>query len=233
MIYLKQLKVAECAESNEYPYNMNLFKMGFEIKFSKKVTIIIGENGCGKSTIMKYIAENIGFNISGGNSNSNYDSFHQLNHIEQITLGWQSKTKKGFYFRSDTFDSYYKYIETDAQISRYYNKKFSQLSHGESFLELFSHFREGIFLLDEPESSLSCQNQLALLRIMYELEKSNKAQIIILTHSPIIMSYPNADVLLIDHDTISSIDYKTSDHYLITKQMINNPEGVFKNLFED
>ncbi len=231
MKYLKRVSVLK-NNSNEYPFNIELFKEGFELLFDKKVTIIIGENGCGKSTIMKKIAKNIGFNIFGGNSSSNYAD-EQLNEDNLITMSWSHKTKKGFYFRSDTFDTYYNYIESDKEISRYYPKKFSKLSHGESFLELFNNFNEGIFLLDEPESALSPQNQLGLLRIIYDLEKNDKSQIIILTHSPIIMSYPNADLFLIDNNQMKKVDYKETNHYTITKTMLENPEKIYKILFEN
>lgn len=228
---LKEIAVLS-KKDNKYPYNIKIFKEGFNIKFNNKVTIISGENGCGKSTILKYIADNIGFNILGGNRNSNYQATENLRELQDIKLSWSYKTKKGFYFRSDTFNSYYNYIESDPAILAYYQKKFSELSHGESFLELFDSFREGIFLLDEPENALSPQNQLRLLKIIHDLSQQEDTQIIIVTHSPIIMSYPNADFIYID-DEIKRMDYKDTQHYVIYKMMLDCPEKLFNILFAE
>ena len=228
---LKEIAVEPKNESI-YPYNINIFKKGIRIKFNRIVTIISGENGCGKSTILKYIADNIGFNILGGNKNTNYKSTENLREIEGIDLSWAYKTKKGFYFRSDTFNSYYNYIESDPQILAYYRTKFSELSHGESFLELFDSFRDGIFLLDEPENALSPQNQLRLLKIINDLSQQKQTQIIIVTHSPIIMSYPNADFIYID-DEVKRMDYKDTEHYVIYKMMLDCPEKLFHILFDN
>lgn len=233
MIYLKEFNVDGDKYSNEYPYNIELFKTGFNINFSKNVTIIVGENGSGKSTILKYIADNVGFNLDGGNSNSFYNSYTKTLNTNSINLRWAIKTRKGFFFRSDTFTSYYKYLETDEYVSKHYKNKFSELSHGESFLELFDHFNEGIILLDEPESALSPQNQLVLLKIIHDLDISDKAQIIILTHSPIIMTYPNADILFVGKDKIEKIDYKKTDHYIITKTMLEHPGKIYNILFQN
>lgn len=228
---LKEIAV-ESKNENTYPYNIKIFKDGFNIKFNNNVTIISGENGCGKSTILKYIADNVGFNILGGNKNSNYKSTENLRQIQDIKLSWSYKTKKGFYFRSDTFNSYYNYIESEPQVLAYYRKKFSELSHGESFLELFDSFKEGIFLLDEPENALSPQNQLRLLSIINELSKQKETQIIVVTHSPIIMSYPNADFIYIDNE-VKRMNYKDTSHYVIYKMMLECPEKLFKVLFDE
>jgi predicted ATPase len=51
-----------------------------------------------------------------------------------------------------------------------------------------------LYILDEPESALSPQRQLAFLIRMNELVKQN-SQFIIATHSPILLSYPNAKII--------------------------------------
>lgn len=231
MIYLKEFLVKGSNDCNAYPFNIDLFKTGFSIQFTKNVTIIVGENGSGKSTILRYIADNAGFNLDGGNINSTYKSYTSDLEIKNINLRWRIKTQKGFYFRSDTFDTYYKYLETDSELAKIYKNRFSKLSHGQSFLRLFDYFHDGILLLDEPESALSPQNQLVLLKIIHDLDISDKAQIIILTHSPIIMTYPNAELMIIDKDKITTQNYKETDHYFITKTMLDNPEKIYRVLF--
>lgn len=105
-------------------------------------------------------------------------------------------------------------------------------SHGESFLSAFNHqFREGLFLLDEPEAALSPQRQLSLLAIMNGMEKEGKSQLIIATHSPILLAYPNADIFLLDENGITKVRYEETEHYQITKSFLDNPDKYFKLLF--
>lgn len=233
MIYLKKMSFYSTCSDKNYPLNIPLFKEGFEIEFHRNVTIVVGENGTGKSTILKYLADNIGFSLNGGNINNSYNGYGTISKIEGFKLTWNIKTRKGFFFRSDTFDEFYKYIENNRDILQFYNGKFSELSHGQAFLKLFKRFNSGLFLLDEPESALSPQNQLALMRLIYDLEKDDKSQFIILTHSPILMMYPNAEIYQILDEKIESINYKDTPHYAITKMLLNEPDRVFHNLFSD
>lgn len=105
-------------------------------------------------------------------------------------------------------------------------------SHGESFLSAFNHqFREGLLLLDEPEAALSPLRQLSLLAIMNNMEKEQKSQLIIATHSPILLAYPNADIFLLDENGINKTKYEETEQYQITKGFLNNPDTYFKQLF--
>ena len=89
---LKEIAV-ESKNENTYPYNIKIFKDGFSIKFNNNGTIISGENGCGKSTVLKYIADNIGFNILCGNKNSNYKSTESLREIQAFIFRLSSYKK--------------------------------------------------------------------------------------------------------------------------------------------
>jgi predicted ATPase len=86
--------------------------------------------------------------------------------------------------------------------------------------------------LDEPEAALSPQRQLSLLTIINSMEKEEKSQLIIATHSPILLAYPNADIFLLDEDGISKIKYEETEHYQITKGFLNNPDEYFNLLFD-
>jgi len=58
-----------------------------------------------------------------------------------------------------------------------------------------------------------------------------RAQFLIATHSPIIMSYPDAVLFTLDGDTIQEISYRETKHFLITRDFLNSPESFFKHLF--
>jgi len=93
--------------------------------------------------------------------------------------------------------------------------------------------RPALYLLDEPEAALSPARQLALLRVLHDHEKTGRSQFIIATHSPILLAYPGATLLSFDGDSIEPIAYKDTAHYMITKQFLNSPEPMFRELFTD
>jgi predicted ATPase len=79
-------------------------------------------------------------------------------------------------------------------------------SHGEAFLAVLQNrIREGLFFLDEPESALSPQRQLALLVLMHELVAEGRSQFVVATHSPILMTYPGAAIISFDNDELRPV----------------------------
>ena len=91
--------------------------------------------------------------------------------------------------------------------------------------------RAGLYLLDEPEAALSPSKQLALLCRMNELVRDG-SQFIIATHSPLLMAFPGADILLFGED-IRPVAYRETEHYLLTRRFLNDPEGMLRALFQD
>lgn len=106
-------------------------------------------------------------------------------------------------------------------------------SHGESFFTLFQErfIPGGLYLLDEPEAPLSPQRQLSFLTLLHEMVKLD-AQFIIATHSPIIMAYPDAQILNFDGDVIEGIAYDDLDHVSITRSFLNNPQAYLHHLLD-
>ena len=90
----------------------------------------------------------------------------------------------------------------------------------------------GLYLLDEPEAALSPMRLMELMCFIRELEKRN-SQLIISTHSPILMAYPGAEVLYLTEKGIRSVSYQDTEHYRITRHFLNNPEQMCKHLFAD
>jgi predicted ATPase len=110
-------------------------------------------------------------------------------------------------------------------------------SHGESLLSLFTD-RLGtsercIYLLDETENALSPTRQMGFLRLLRDWESSGNAQMIVATHSPIIMSYPGATILSFDGKQIEQVEYEDTEHYRITKAFLGNPKIYHAQLFDD
>ena len=108
----------------------------------------------------------------------------------------------------------------------YGGKSLHSRSHGEAFLAVIqSRFEEGLFLLDEPEAALSPQRQLVLLAQMHALVEAGSAQFLIATHSPILMTYPDAELVSFDDPALPSVNLEDTSHFQITRGMLENPEG--------
>lgn len=104
-------------------------------------------------------------------------------------------------------------------------------SHGESFLQLFQarFVPGGLYLLDEPDTALSPQRQLALLAMLKDMV-AQEAQFIIATHSPIVLAYPDAAILTFDGRSIMETPYDAVENVTLTRQFLANPTAYLRRL---
>lgn len=236
-MFLKRVKLLR--EGNNlpqtYPYSIPAIKQLDELELTNPVTFFVGENGSGKSTLMEAIADICGFNTAGGGRNNTYDlEASEAALSDHIRLSWLPKVTNGFFLRAESFYHFASHIDDIGSIQAYGGRSLHHQSHGEAFLSLFQNRFGGkaIYLLDEPEAALSPQRQLTFLRIIHDLEKSGEVQFIIATHSPILLGYPEAEILHFSEDGIKSIDYEETEHYQITRGFLENREGYLKHLFQ-
>lgn len=152
---------------------------------------------------------------------------------DSICLSWLPKVTSGFFMRAESFFNLANYVDELGFAYAYGGKSLHEQSHGEAFLSLFTNRfgEQGIYILDEPEAALSPSRQLAFLALLHEFEKTERTQFIIATHSPILLSYPGANLLSMDGGTIHEINYRETEHYTITKEFLDSPERYFKHLF--
>ena len=145
---------------------------------------------------MEAIAIAHGFNPEGGTKNyffSTHDTHSELYDVIRISRGYR-KEKWGYFLRAESFYNVAtqeeEYADIEHPSARYHEK-----SHGESFLELAQNNlrANGLYLFDEPEAALSPQRQLTLLMEIYRCAKEG-AQFFIVTHSPILLGIPDADI---------------------------------------
>jgi len=205
------------------------------LAFNAPVTFFVGENGSGKSTLLEAIAVAYGFNPEGGTRNyhfSTYDSHSELCDAISLTKGIY-RPGWGYFLRAESF---YNVATADEEYGKLGGRPhhFHQQSHGESFLALAQdNFRSnGVYLLDEPEAALSPQRQLSLLFEISECAKE-ESQFIIVTHSPILLGMPGAEIWSFDGGPIHPCAYEDTDSYRITKMFINNRQQVLKRLLEE
>ena len=204
-----------------------------EIRFTHNVTFFVGENGSGKSTLLEAMAIACGFNPEGGTRNysfSTYDSHSELCLAVRLSRGVR-QAAYGYFLRTESF---YNVATKEEEYSRGPGGRpqhFHEKSHGESFLALAQNsFRaNGVYLLDEPEAALSPQRQLTLLMEIDRCVKEG-SQFIIVTHSPILLGLPGAQILSFDDGQIHPCTYEETDSYQVTSMFINHREQILHQL---
>lgn len=112
-----------------------------------------------------------------------------------------------------------------------YDGELKEKSHGEGFLAFFKErmHQNGIYLLDEPETPLSAVNQYQLLVMITDLVASG-SQVIIATHSPILMALKDAKIYNFTENNIEAIDFEEIESVSFTKHFLNNKDNFLDRL---
>ena len=239
MVFLRQVSVAKPSKERvgNFPFNLALFENGLEINFDKAVTLFVGENASGKSTLLESLGVTCGFAHQGGKyghvlrktlgtnvfGESVEREFDNLDLSESMRLSWNRHPRSGYFLRAEYMsETLTQYISASAYLS---------CSHGEGILEIIKDtFRDGLFILDEPETALSPTSQLALLSIIHENAKRFNAQYIIVTHSPILMAIPGSAFFWIGNGILRPMAYRQSPHFAMTKAFCENPDKIIKQV---
>lgn len=242
--YLQRLIVLndKMAEKSGYPFDLPwLIDKDFELRFTTPVTIIVGENGTGKSTLIEAIAALSGYDEAGGGKG--YRPVNHSNAIDKsgaeladvLRAGWLPKVTSGWFFKAESFFSVARYLDDAAREGGGAPPDFLSWSHGEGFVRFFEErmSRQGIYFMDEPESALSPKRQLELVRILNRIQELANSQVIMATHSPILMALPNARVMEVTRHGITEIDYRDTQHFKLYQSFTIDPEGFIAEAIRD
>lgn len=236
--YLQQISLRrdETTRRNLYPYNIPAIRKLKTLSFHADVTFFVGENGSGKSTLIEGIALALGFGAEGGTKNvrmQTAETVSPLHSYLKLTRSYQAP-KDSYFLRAESFYNVATYMDETGYLAGYGDRSLHERSHGEAFLTLLTtKFRgEGLYLLDEPEAALSPSRQLAALVAIHQLANC-ESQFIIATHSPILLAYPGAKIVLFDDTGLSEIDYEDTEHFAITRDFLNNYQGRIAALLAD
>ncbi len=226
-----------------YPYSVPAVKFVDGLMLDPKVTIFVGENGTGKSTLIEAIAVAAGFNPEGGSKNFNFTtrpSHSSLHNNIKLERGAR-RERDGYFLRAECMYNVATELDKlDANggagkplIQSYGDVSLHEQSHGESFFALVSNRfgEDSFYVMDEPESALSPDRQLYLLSQMHELIENGNCQVVFATHSPILMAYPGARLYLIDRAGIHETTYKETEHYRIMHDFLTDHKSAIRSLF--
>ena len=243
-LYVSGVRITRGIPQHSYlaslPVVRNLQAQG-GLTFTRPVTFFVGENGIGKSTLIEAIAIAMGFNPEGGSINFNFstaDSHAELYRCLTVCKGVR-RHRDGFFLRAESFYNVASNIdalerESFGLLESYGGRSLHAQSHGESFLSLVENRfgGDGLYILDEPEAALSPQGLMRLMVDLHTLVQA-RSQFLISTHSPILMTFPGAEIFSLTADGIRPVPYTETEHYQITKQFLQAPERMLKHLLGD
>lgn len=234
--YLKRLTLdaRRIEDWSPYPFCLPLFKSReFELAFDKPITIIVGENGTGKSTLLEAIGALAGYDEAGGGK-----GYRPVDHsraidksgatlAQALRAAWLPKVTQGWFFRAESFFSIARYLDEAAlEPGGGPPPDFLSHSHGEGFLRFFEERcqRQGLFIFDEPESALSPSRQIEFLKLLARMDQSGVSQVVMATHSPLLMACPNATLLRLTKYDLSPARLDDIEHFRIMREFFADPD---------
>jgi len=248
-------------EGEGFPFSVPSIAGLSELNLHEPVVFLVGANASGKSTLLESLAIATRRIVIGGKDIDQDESLDILRPFaKSLKLTWKKRSSKGFFLRAEDFFNFIRKNQTltaelQGYADDYADNPFAQQamlgqkraidsrygdlsakSHGEGFLQVFKSriVSGGLYMLDEPEAALSPQSQLALMyQIKEMLDGREGAQFIIATHSPILMSFPNAQIICFDDNEIKETPYDEVPHVDLYRRFLMNPKNYLDRLFEE
>jgi len=239
------------------------------LELDTPVTLFIGENGSGKSTVLEAVAIATGLPAVGSSRPSSDPTLEAQRRLaRRLSLTWRGRTHRGFFLRAEDFFGFQKRLaeqraEHERELARIdrdladaseharnlakgphraslgafrdrYGDDPEARSHGEAFLDLFAGriVPRGLYLLDEPEAALSPQSQLGFLA-MIRAAVEDGSQLVIATHSPILMAIPGARILSFDDPPIRPVEFEDIEAVALVRDFLGAPERYLRRIWHD
>lgn len=200
------------------------------LRFRRPVTLITGENGVGKSTLLEGIAVSCGFNDAGGPFGAELlGRENPLRHLATVTRS--NRAMDGYFLRAEShFNVATQYGKSGPGVMNLH-----EMSHGESVMQVVQEAFHGggLYLLDEPESGLSTIRQMALLAELHAVAAAG-AQLVIATHSPVLLSLPGAEIWEIDAGAglRRGLDLDETTAFRALRDFLADPQGIAEFMVE-
>jgi predicted ATPase len=252
--------------SSGFPFDIPAIESLSGFDFDAPVTLFVGENGTGKSTLLEALAiasRAITAGSAEAADDATLDGVRAL--AATLRLSWRTRSHRGFFLRAEDFFGFARRVATmrseiEASIAatelEYANREafardlalsphrkelaalrerygdgLDSQSHGESFLRFFGSrlVPGGVYFLDEPEAPLSPSRQLSFLALLKEAVATD-CQLVIATHSPILLSFPGASILSFDQQPIATVRYEDLEHVTLTRAFLADPQAYLRHL---
>ena len=267
MLHLRAIELRCPPDAGDaFPFDLPALRGLTRLELRAPVTILVGENGSGKSTILEAVAI-AARSITAGSADAVTDptlaGVRSL--ADALRLTWSKRPGRGFFLRAEDFFGYARRMDEtraglEAELERVereyadaepyaralaaspmhrelgaiqarYGNGLDARSHGEAFLHFFAErlVPGGIYFLDEPEAPLSPTRQLSFLAMLAEMERQG-SQVVMATHSPILLAYPGADLLSFDATPIARVRYDELEHVTFTREFLRDPDAFLRHL---
>ncbi|MCP4020937.1 MAG: AAA family ATPase [Desulfobacteraceae bacterium] len=236
-MYLDKLQIHQdkFPVKDHYPFDLKIFQNTPSLTFDKAITFFIGENGTGKSTLLKAMAYRTGIHIWQSEFQLRIKrNPHEENLYKTISVHWKDVAVPGSFFGSQIFTHFARNLEewavNDPEMLKYFGgKSLITQSHGQSLMSYFqSRYNiKGLYFLDEPETALSPSSLLGLLKLLIKINKLGHAQFFIATHSPFLLACPDSQIFSFNGNKIKPVKYKETDYYKTYKNFMDRPEDYY------
>ncbi|MEM7133299.1 MAG: AAA family ATPase [Chloroflexota bacterium] len=238
MPYLREIRLnrEQVDTFDHYPFSIPAVHTLETLPFHPNVTFFVGENGSGKSTIIEAIATLMGFGPEGGTKNVRIQSTDDISPLYEYLQPIKNfRTPRDYYFlRAESFYNVATYMDEVGYLAEYGGQSLHERSHGEAFLATLTNKLKGngLYIFDEPEAALSPTRQMVALSAIHQLVERD-SQFVIATHSPILLSYPNAKILQLNERGMAEVRYEETEHYTVTRDFLNNYEQMLHLLLDE
>ena len=218
------------------PAAAQLLREGLELP--PGITILVGENGSGKSTVIEMLAEAYGLNPQGGSILASAlparvrETEPGAGDLLWVERGPGGRAAWAYFLRADTMHSLYTYLEQNPGRAR--RERLHELSHGQGFIEILRTRanQRGFYLMDEPDSPLSFVASLGLVALLHDLAQEG-SQVIVATHSPIVAAVPGARVLELGDWGIRQAEWADLEIVHSWRDFLNDPAQFLRYLLSD
>jgi predicted ATPase len=239
--YVLGLRRQEDRWGSGFPFDVPAVVAVEGLRLDVAVTLLAGDNGTGKSTLIEAVAAAIGFTEEGGElqRSGEFGAVPRdvLDGALQPVLS-STKPRNGYFLRAESFFNVAQFVDSRdvhaPDLSLYGDVPLHQQSHGQSFLALAANRfgAESFYILDEPEAALSVSGCLALIAIVQRAANAG-AQFVIATHSPILLACPGARIYELADDGLALMDYDDVDAVRLTRGFLDSPERYLRAALDD
>jgi predicted ATPase len=213
------------------PAVAHILREGLELPAG--ATVLVGENGSGKSTVLEVLAAALGLNPEGGSVATQHSTRRsEPTSLDLIVERSPGADRWAYFLRDETLHGLYSYLEDNPNpFARVPEQRFHELSHGEGFLALLGRraSRGGLYVLDEPDAALSFTGTLSLVAMLTDLVAEG-AQVLIATHSPVLAALPGAHLLEVGDWGLRQAEWSTLELTANWRDFLQDPQAYLRYL---